>query len=544
MSKISNNKRRIMIYILLIVCIANVGVYVSRKLDKDFVNSFNYNITSVQREMDRVNDIIVLIGIYADELMNSTHLIQELESDSKIDLLNYIQYDAQNDLFHMDSLMETEYDLYDNISISGRGDIDFLENPGNLKTREIYFSIMLKDRMRIIGEMLGKSEWVYYTSKNEFIAIRSKNGFVPTSEYTYTDEILETEFFAETINQNNIKNKEVYWSRPYDDVSLDVGTLITASYPVDYNKQYTGVVSVDFTPMVLEKYVDNKYTVLVMDENGMIVYENLEGYNSNDGLIHFDDLDYKVNFIDIDIAEQDELNKIAGSKVLSHELEGTPYTIYQIYNKNDILIDMSTYILQVIIVIGLFTIINMNNDKFKIVKKEQEELAQIANYDTLTNIYNRRGFKVHINNLTDKNLISSATWIILDIDFFKSVNDTYGHDVGDSVLVELSKLLSDSITENEVLSRFGGEEFVILAINTPINEGLALAERLRKIVENNKFETVGKITVSIGVAECTIACNQNDCFKDADMALYKAKRSGRNVVYYSKGYEINSYSDK
>jgi two-component system cell cycle response regulator len=120
-----------------------------------------------------------------------------------------------------------------------------------------------------------------------------------------------------------------------------------------------------------------------------------------------------------------------------------------------------------------------------------------------------------------------------DIDHFKSVNDTYGHLAGDDLLRELAALLQSSVRENSTLVRLGGEEFVILAPGTSLDEGKRFAERLRKLVENHRFLICGhevRITMSIGVAALTGSEDIRDYYNRADRALYAAKEQGRNQV--------------
>jgi diguanylate cyclase (GGDEF)-like protein/hemerythrin-like metal-binding protein len=120
--------------------------------------------------------------------------------------------------------------------------------------------------------------------------------------------------------------------------------------------------------------------------------------------------------------------------------------------------------------------------------------------------------------------------IFLDIDHFKRVNDTYGHAIGDEVLRELVKVVSKNIRTSDMLFRWGGEEFVILAPSTHYRSAASLAEMLRAKIKQHKIKTTGNITISLGVAEHISGENENTWFRRADKALYAAKNSGRNRV--------------
>ncbi|WP_157964512.1 GGDEF domain-containing protein [Exiguobacterium flavidum] len=163
------------------------------------------------------------------------------------------------------------------------------------------------------------------------------------------------------------------------------------------------------------------------------------------------------------------------------------------------------------------------------------EYRKSSHTDFLTGLNNTRRFENLLRRLetqaTEKNI--PCAMLLLDIDHFKQVNDTYGHDAGDAVLVRVAELLRETARESDVVSRNGGEEFSILLPNCRQEEGMLVAERTRKRIELESFllpdESEINITVSIGIAsfpEDPVASLP----KRADLGLYKAKRSGRNRV--------------
>jgi len=118
---------------------------------------------------------------------------------------------------------------------------------------------------------------------------------------------------------------------------------------------------------------------------------------------------------------------------------------------------------------------------------------------------------------------------MFDIDHFKNVNDTYGHDVGDIILQELTALVSDAIRETDFFARWGGEEFMIIT-HTEIAQSELLAEKLRSLIEENQFSEVESITSSFGVAQYRRDDTKESIVKRCDEMLYSAKNSGRNCV--------------
>lgn len=161
-----------------------------------------------------------------------------------------------------------------------------------------------------------------------------------------------------------------------------------------------------------------------------------------------------------------------------------------------------------------------------------DELEYLASTDKLTGAWNRRRLEEaagdEINRLERYGHPVSA--LMLDIDHFKSINDTHGHAIGDRVLVRLAATLRGSFRRSDSLSRWGGEEFIVLCPHTGLSMATLLAERLRKSIALESFPQCGRITVSIGVAECRLGESWEQWFRRADEALMRAKRNGRNRV--------------
>lgn len=155
-----------------------------------------------------------------------------------------------------------------------------------------------------------------------------------------------------------------------------------------------------------------------------------------------------------------------------------------------------------------------------------------AFHDKLTGVYNRAKFNTILAHDIAKasELNIGFSLLMFDIDKFKVVNDTYGHLVGDNVLVTLSTIISNNIRSSDVFARWGGEEFVLILPSSSIENGVKVAESLRKKIESTHFEDAGEITCSFGVTSFIQGDNIDTLVKRADVALYKAKESGRNRV--------------
>ena len=161
-----------------------------------------------------------------------------------------------------------------------------------------------------------------------------------------------------------------------------------------------------------------------------------------------------------------------------------------------------------------------------------QELKQIATTDKLTGAFNRLKWEEvlieEINRV--KRSKQDLSLIIFDLDFFKKINDTYGHDVGDIVLIEVVKITKQEIRKTDSLYRIGGEEFAILAPYTNCDQALVLAQRVRKAIDSHIFQEVERVTISMGVTEFQESDEPKQFVKRADLALYKSKERGRNQV--------------
>ena len=160
---------------------------------------------------------------------------------------------------------------------------------------------------------------------------------------------------------------------------------------------------------------------------------------------------------------------------------------------------------------------------------ERAHLEDEAATDPLTKGLNRRSFLTLLDQAANSG--QPFALIMFDIDHFKSVNDTFGHDAGDTVLREIAALVRDNVRENDTLARWGGEEFMVLSLRTGPERALRVAERLRCAVANHAFTDVPrKVTASFGVAIHTPGETGQALAKRADQALYQAKETGRNKV--------------
>jgi len=178
-------------------------------------------------------------------------------------------------------------------------------------------------------------------------------------------------------------------------------------------------------------------------------------------------------------------------------------------------------------------------------KEQLDQLKELSMKDGLTGLYNHS----LLIELLEKELANHTrleqgiAFVMLDIDFFKKVNDTYGHQAGDVVLKEVAEILRRSVRKGDIVGRYGGEEFGIVFLNFPKEDVVRTCERIRKKVENyifNNSKTAMHITISLGVCykEPERALSTQEMIQHADEALYQAKGSGRNKVVVADSFRL------
>ena len=159
-------------------------------------------------------------------------------------------------------------------------------------------------------------------------------------------------------------------------------------------------------------------------------------------------------------------------------------------------------------------------------------LERASEHDPMTGLLNRRGFHAAVEGMirTKARSFRPVSVVVTDIDRFKAVNDTHGHDVGDRVIRALAALLGGTAREGDLVVRMGGEEFVVVLPDTSPDVARLFAEGVRVALSEMPQATGGTVTASFGVAEIMPGMTVSEAIKAADMALYEAKRAGRNRV--------------
>ena len=218
------------------------------------------------------------------------------------------------------------------------------------------------------------------------------------------------------------------------------------------------------------------------------------------------------------------------SSIFTGDLENTPFNRY-------------SFLFTSYFELGFFALVLTKRiTKTKELEEAQSLLKEQANRDSLTKLYNRRYF----SEIADQNLKIAKRYeqelslFMIDIDNFKVINDTYGHQAGDNVLVDISEIFTSLARESDIVTRYGGEEFLILLPQTSLQESVEIAQRVRTEVESMVIKLDNdkelRITISIGVSEFLkdIDNSIDNIIKRADDFLYRAKKNGKNQVVFSE----------
>jgi len=180
------------------------------------------------------------------------------------------------------------------------------------------------------------------------------------------------------------------------------------------------------------------------------------------------------------------------------------------------------------VVWGIIEDISLERD----LKAQNEQIKRLSITDHLTGLFNRQKMDELLSHEIHRAQRSHSPFslIMLDLDYFKSVNDSYGHQVGDEVLIEAAQILQQSIRKTDAVGRWGGEEFLIICPDTDAQGGAQLAESIRSKIAQHRFSVAGHRTASLGVSHYHTSDSAKSLLERADSALYQAKQQGRNCV--------------
>lgn len=326
--------------------------------------------------------------------------------------------------------------------------------------------------------------------------------------------------------------------------------LVTISSPLYLEHEFAGVIAADVFLTDIHNFLrdilegDKVYSYLI-DSDGAIVahtldesfigqYVNLE----DNALSGFYDQAKETDEL---IRMQYEFNNQNVQGIIQKIVDVQWFLVVAIKDENPIsnfkVIDngaLGFNLMLLVLIMGLLLIIVRMK---RTLDTNNEKLRMDNEKDFLTGIYNRRYFNLSFEKMWRASLVEDTiSLLIMDIDFFKNYNDTYGHLRGDDVLKEIVDIIHSQIRKEDILARYGGEEFILLLNQVPLDKAVIIGDKIRQAVFDTNIEHIdaplGRMTISIGVATGNRAkyLESDQLINEADSYLYKAKESGRNRV--------------
>lgn len=368
------------------------------------------------------------------------------------------------------------------------------------KNIELSSALHLKPIFNASFKIIPDLIWVYYTSKNDFLYISPE--YILENDKQFKS-IYNLAFWQEAVPRNNPK-KSLVITELYIDAA-GKGVMTTLSMPVFYKNQFKGIVSIDLgikgLVSLLPKtdYFGNTYLI---DEKNQITASNQKFT-----------LGEKVSVSSKDI----NINIIDNQITLLHKFD-----VNQLF-ENSLKNSITEIIITLLVICLALTALYL--------KVILDKVQYYANTDSLTKLLNRRAMQIEINRMISesKRYNHQLSFLLIDLDFFKKINDKYGHQTGDKVLVEISKLFKREARSSDFIARYGGEEFLIGLSNTKLDDAYILAERIRNAVKKIKIDNYDiSLTISIGCTEIKEKDNYFEILKRVDKLLYEAKETGRD----------------
>jgi len=375
---------------------------------------------------------------------------------------------------------------------------DVLENIKNKKADITFATSETKERKRYA--VFSKP----YASFPIVIATRNDVGFIPNMDF--------------------LRDKKIAVGKNYS-----AGKLLKKRYP------YLKIIEVKDIDIAL-KMLDKKRVYAVIDILPVLVYKISQNNYFNVKISGKTDLDFKVRFMVRDDYKTliPMINRVIDSMTIEQKNRIYKKWISVSYQKRLSIKYIEIVVLATFIIIVFFLIwIFLMKQEIKKREKLEKKLKKIAMFDRLTDVYNR----YKLDMVLEKQIKISDRYqrdlsiIFLDIDKFKTINDTYGHEMGDLVLKKLSELILKNLRSSDIFGRWGGEEFLIVCPETDLQKAVKVAEKLRKEIENFNFHNnLHQVTSSFGVVEHIPNETMKTLLHRVDKLLYKAKENGRNRV--------------
>lgn len=525
--------------VLVFFVAAAVGVTFSTNYGiqlREFGQEAREKRTQINRYIELSRTFIELMTIYGNEYFQQSKNIGT-------ELYGLLQYDRRKDSFSLDAAAGTKYEKAAG-NLTGKGRIP----EKGINRDELNLALKYNEFFSDFYDRLEGVEWLYYTSENDFINLYP---WVPSSEFEYYKGMKSSDFYRLAEPRNN-PHRRALWVPVYLD-HAGRGIVVTLSSPIYNGGSFMGVISLDISANKLKELISTDYESYLIDARNSVIAAG-SGTTPDRVPVNFLTVlrENRMGFGRVASAQEDIIHRAGRYYMYSSSFDRVPWRFYQMVPVSRLAYRAFIVTLPIMLIGVLLAFAMHEFDKLKKtelllqsslieLKSYQKLLENAAKLDMLTNTFNRRGFKESFRNrLAEKDTERPPiAFIIGDIDYFKQFNDTFGHAAGDKVLIAVADTIRKNTGSEDLICRWGGEEFVIVLFGKAYEEALAAAEKIRAEVEGMAIPweqaTLLKGTMTLGVAEYNYAESIDECVSKADSALYRGKENGRN--------QVNGYRD-
>lgn len=518
-------------FIILFLYLAiSYSVYFNEKSDRELEQASSH----VGEYLDIVGEFATYISVLGEQYFSVEDIVIE-DKFSDLEFSEYGTFDSGKEISK------------NNRRFFGKGDEQ------TIKDNIFYYDIIyiFDSFFEDFCDAFGGAISVTYYSKHDFMYVYSKKG----SDYLDQLEYNTQKYMYQEILDGMTVDSKVTWQEGHDYTNNDEKIIVITS-PVINDNEIEGIISISYSLEEVNGILaTNFYNTYIFDSQGVIVASSNEEFSNN-----------KKKF---NIKDKELFGEKKGSEIINTGFKTVPDGYYGLNDKYYKFSDLTckdfvlflyiprfTYIssilVSLIVTLFIMKIAFLLNDayekrseisleyrnKYNELTALKSELEKAATIDFLTKLYNRRYMMQRINEEREKNKNGTFSLLMMDIDHFKSVNDTYGHKAGDAVLVNVSKAILSSVRKTDLVARWGGEEMLVLLANTKEDNCEIVCEKIRKKVESTVSKVEDKkinVTISIGSSQIEPESSFETVLMEADEALYNAKTTGRNkVVLYSK----------
>lgn len=385
-----------------------------------------------------------------------------------------------------------------------------LPAPGSEREARFHLALSLSPLLSTAAQLLSRDvAWLYFSGVDNFIYLYP---WIPSRQFRFNPTIYQESYWQDALAQG-ANNTQTILSRPYLDFAGQ-GQMITLSQPITQAQKVVGVLSIDILLSHLERALRQPGpqigTLFLANAHRQILARSQHG--TAPPLLESE--------------QGGEYRWQRGAFQLTHAIAGTPLTLIHripLLSLLQVLLWQSVTALVTLLCLVIATLSSLRS------RRLNRLLNYLSHHDALTGAFNRHHFDAfeHRHARADAHHIGA---IMFDCDHFKQVNDRFGHGVGDQVLIQLVRLCQSLLTGDNILVRWGGEEFLLLVVDE--ERSLAdLAEQLRLAIAGHPWDGIAnelKVTVSLGHCRQGPGIKLQEAIRRADIALYRAKANGRN----------------